>query len=186
VEVMHWLANTSGHRHSVRQARANGATTRRSATTFGTKRAAGAWSSTCPSRTTVLAQVATVQQNGLLSHPQDLDTPLRLAAQRKIHSFSQRYADNQNISFLPTIVFSPSACTANFGVFFFYRPTGRPSSPHRPRLVVSRVRRRPQPRTPTTTPNDPPPPRRDATTDVRTATRALVCPIYSFSKSSNL
>jgi hypothetical protein len=34
------------------------------------------------------------------------------------------------------------------------------------------VRRRPQPRTPTTTPNDPPPPRRDATTDVLTALRA--------------
>ncbi len=27
-----------------------------------------------------------VQQNGLLSHPQDLGAPLRLAAQRKIHS----------------------------------------------------------------------------------------------------
>ena len=26
-----------------------------------------------------------VQQNGLLSHPQDLDAPLRLAAQRKAH-----------------------------------------------------------------------------------------------------
>ena len=67
-----------------------------------------------------------VQPNGLLSHPQDLDTPLRLAAQRKIHSYGQRYADNQNISFLPTIVSTPSACTANFCVFFFYRPTGRP------------------------------------------------------------
>ena len=28
-----------------------------------------------------------VQQNGLLSHPQDLDAPLRLAAQRKINSY---------------------------------------------------------------------------------------------------
>jgi hypothetical protein len=27
-----------------------------------------------------------VQQNGALSHPQDLDAPLRLAAQRKINS----------------------------------------------------------------------------------------------------
>jgi hypothetical protein len=26
-----------------------------------------------------------VQQNGLLSHPQDLDAPLRVAAQRKIN-----------------------------------------------------------------------------------------------------
>jgi hypothetical protein len=45
-----------------------------------------------------------VQQNGLLSHPQDLDAPLRLAAQRKINSYGQQYADNQNISFLPAIV----------------------------------------------------------------------------------
>jgi hypothetical protein len=45
-----------------------------------------------------------VQQNGLLSHPQDLDAPLRLAAQRKINSYRQQNADNQNISFLPAIV----------------------------------------------------------------------------------
>jgi hypothetical protein len=45
-----------------------------------------------------------VQQNGLLSHPQDLDSPLRLTAQRKINSYRQQYADNQNISFLPAIV----------------------------------------------------------------------------------
>jgi hypothetical protein len=43
-------------------------------------------------------------QNGLLSHPQDLDAPLSLAAQRKINSYGQQYADNQNISFLPAIV----------------------------------------------------------------------------------
>ena len=45
-----------------------------------------------------------VQQNGCLSHPQDLDAPLRLAAQRKIAAYLQQYADNQNISFLPAIV----------------------------------------------------------------------------------
>ena len=45
-----------------------------------------------------------VQQNDLLSHPQDLDAPLRLAAQRKINGYRQQYADNQNISFLPAIV----------------------------------------------------------------------------------
>jgi hypothetical protein len=44
------------------------------------------------------------QQNGLLSHPQDLDAPLRLAAQRKINSYGQQYAHNQNISFLPAIM----------------------------------------------------------------------------------
>jgi hypothetical protein len=35
-----------------------------------------------------------VQQKGLLSHPQDLDAPLRLAAHRKINSCRQQYADN--------------------------------------------------------------------------------------------
>jgi hypothetical protein len=68
-----------------------------------------------------------VQQNGLLSHPQDLDSPLRLAAQRKVNSYRQQYADNQNISFLPAIMsHQPPACTASFCVFFFYRPTARP------------------------------------------------------------
>jgi hypothetical protein len=45
-----------------------------------------------------------VNQNGLLSHLQDLDAPLHLAAQRKINGYRQQYADNQNISFLPDIV----------------------------------------------------------------------------------
>ena len=45
-----------------------------------------------------------VQQNDLLTHPQDLDGPLRVAAQRKINAYGQQYADNQNISFLPAIV----------------------------------------------------------------------------------
>ena len=45
-----------------------------------------------------------VQQNGLLTHPQDLDGPLCVAAQRKINAYRQQYADNQNISFLPAIV----------------------------------------------------------------------------------
>jgi hypothetical protein len=45
-----------------------------------------------------------MQQNGLLSHPQDLDAPLRLDAQRKINGYRQQYADNQHISFLPAIV----------------------------------------------------------------------------------
>jgi hypothetical protein len=45
-----------------------------------------------------------VQQNGLLSHPQYLDASLLFAAQRKLNSYRQPYADNQNISFLPTIL----------------------------------------------------------------------------------
>jgi hypothetical protein len=42
-----------------------------------------------------------VQQNGSLSHPQDLDCQMRVAAQRKTNAYKQTYADNQNISFLP-------------------------------------------------------------------------------------
>ena len=43
-------------------------------------------------------------QNGRLTHPQDIDAPLHIAAQRKINSYRQQYADKQNISFLPAIV----------------------------------------------------------------------------------
>ena len=53
-----------------------------------------------------------VQQNGSLSHPQDLDGPMRVAAQRKTNAYKQTYADNQNIffiSFLPAIM-STSNC----------------------------------------------------------------------------
>jgi hypothetical protein len=67
-----------------------------------------------------------VQQNGLLSHPQDLDAPLRVAAQRKINSYRQQYADNQNISFLPAIVSTSTRMHGEFLRLLFYRPTGRP------------------------------------------------------------
>jgi hypothetical protein len=55
-----------------------------------------------------------VQQNGLLSHPEDLDAPLRLAAQRKVNSYRQQYADNQNISFLPAIMTTSSRMHGKF------------------------------------------------------------------------
>jgi len=58
-----------------------------------------------------------VQQNRLLSHPQDLDAPLRLASQRKINSYGQQYAHNQNISFLPAIVSTRTCTTASFCEF---------------------------------------------------------------------
>jgi hypothetical protein len=45
-----------------------------------------------------------VQQNGSLSHPQDLDGPICVAAQRKTNAYRQTYADNQNISFLRAIM----------------------------------------------------------------------------------
>jgi hypothetical protein len=80
-----------------------------------------------PQRHATFGSSSRPQQNGLLALPQDLDAPLRLAAQRKINNYRQQYADNQSISFLPSLSAPPLACTANFGVLFFYRLTGRPS-----------------------------------------------------------
>ena len=42
-------------------------------------------------------------QNGQLTHPRDLDAPLRIAAKSKIDDYRGQYANNQNISFLPAI-----------------------------------------------------------------------------------
>ena len=64
-----------------------------------------------------------VQQNGLLSHPQDLYAPLRLAAQRKINGYRQQYADNQNISFLPAIM-STSTRGEFLRLLFLQAPPG--------------------------------------------------------------
>ena len=55
-----------------------------------------------------------VQQNGALSHPQDLDAPLRIAAQRKLNRYRQQYADNQNISVLPAIMTTSSRMHGEF------------------------------------------------------------------------
>ena len=67
-----------------------------------------------------------VQQNGSLSHKQDLDAPLRMAAQRKINTFRQHHADNQNISFLPAITSISTRMHGEFLRLLFYRPTGKP------------------------------------------------------------
>jgi hypothetical protein len=82
-----------------------------------------------------------VLQNGLLSHPQDLDAPLRLAAQRKINSYRQLYADNQNISFLPAIMTASSRMHGEFLRLLFlqahreiaahFNATGLPSQQNR-------------------------------------------------------
>ena len=54
------------------------------------------------------------QQNGHLTHPEDLDAPLRLAAQRKINIYQQQDADNQNISFLPAILSTSTRMRGEF------------------------------------------------------------------------
>jgi hypothetical protein len=82
-----------------------------------------------------------VQQDGLLSHPQDLDAPLRLAALRKTNSYRQQYADNQNISFLPAIMTTSSRMHGEFLRLIFLQAhretaahlhtTGQPSQQNR-------------------------------------------------------
>jgi hypothetical protein len=53
-------------------------------------------------------------QNGRLTHPQDMDAPLHIAAQRKMNSFRQQYADNRDISFLPAIVSTSTRMPGEF------------------------------------------------------------------------
>ena len=82
-----------------------------------------------------------VQQNGSLTHPQDLDAPLRIAAQRKLNSYRQQYADNQNISFLPAIMTTSSRMHGEFLRLLFlqahrettahFHATGLPSQQNR-------------------------------------------------------
>ena len=59
------------------------------------------WSSTLASRMNIMGVAATQCRWPLT---QDIDSPLHIAAQRKINSYRQQYADNQNISLLPAIV----------------------------------------------------------------------------------
>jgi hypothetical protein len=82
-----------------------------------------------------------VQQNGSLLHKQDLDAPLRMAAQRKINSYRQQYTDNQNISFLPAIMTTSSRMHGEFLRLLFlqahrettahFNATGLPSQQNR-------------------------------------------------------
>jgi hypothetical protein len=56
-------------------------------------------------------------QNGRLTHPQDIDAPLHVAAERKINSYMQQYADNQNTSFLPAITSTSTRMQGEFLCF---------------------------------------------------------------------
>ncbi len=60
-----------------------------------------------------------MQQNGSLSYPQDIESTLRIAAQRKIAAYRQQYADNQNISFLPAIVSTSTRMHCEFLCLLF-------------------------------------------------------------------
>ena len=67
-----------------------------------------------------------VQQNGSLSHKQDLVAPLRMAAQRKINTYRQHSSDNQNISFLPAIMTTSSRMHGEFLRILFLQAHPRP------------------------------------------------------------
>jgi hypothetical protein len=64
-----------------------------------------------------------VQQNGLLTHPQDLDGPLRVAAQRRSMLIGNNTLTIRTFLFSPLSRATPHACTTSFCVLFFYRPT---------------------------------------------------------------
>jgi hypothetical protein len=70
-------------------------------------------------------------QNGRLTHPQDIDAPLHIAAQRKINSYRQQYADNQNISFLPAILSTPARMHGEFLRLFFLQAHRETEACHR-------------------------------------------------------
>ena len=90
-----------------------------------------------------------VHQSGLLSHPQDLNESLRLSALCQTNSCRQKYTDNQNLSFLPTIVSTSTRMHGEFLCLLFlqahweteehFTATGMPSQ--RNQLVVFRFKR---------------------------------------------
>ena len=47
--------------------------------------------------------------NGLLTHPQDLDALLHVAARKKINAYRDQYANNRNITFMPAITSTSSS-----------------------------------------------------------------------------
>ena len=90
----------SAPRMESRQARANSAATWRFGTTYETKLAAGAWSSTSASPMSTLAQVATCNQMGC-SRIRRTSMPLCiLLRRREINSYRQQYASRQSEHFL--------------------------------------------------------------------------------------
>ena len=52
--------------------------------------------------------------NCLLTHPQDLDAPLHVAARKKINAYRDQYANNRNITFMPAITSTSSRMHGEF------------------------------------------------------------------------
>jgi hypothetical protein len=67
-------------------------------------------------------------QNGHLTRPQDIDTPLHIATLRKINNYRQQYPDNQNISFLPVIVSTSTRIHGEFLRLLFLQAHREPEA----------------------------------------------------------
>ena len=50
----------------------------------------------------------------MLTHPQDLDAPLHVAARKKINNYRDQYASNRNITFMPAITSTSSRMHGEF------------------------------------------------------------------------
>ena len=50
----------------------------------------------------------------MLTHPQDLDAPLHVAARQKINKHRDQYANNRNITFMPAITSTSSRMHGEF------------------------------------------------------------------------
>jgi hypothetical protein len=96
-------SRSHGKRGPTAVARANGAVTWRSATIYGTRQPEPGLRPQHHLSITHdrYGSSSHPLHNGRLIHPQDIDAPLHIAAQRKINSCRQQYA---NMSFLPAIL----------------------------------------------------------------------------------
>ena len=72
-------------------------------------------------------------QDGLLTHPQDLEAgPLHVAARKKISTYRDQYANNRNITFMPAITSTSSRMHGEFLRLLFlqaHRARPRRTSP---------------------------------------------------------
>ena len=64
---------------------------------------------------------ANPQANGALSHPNALDTPLTLAATRKINKYQATYANTHGISFMPAITSTSTRMHGEFLRLLFFQ-----------------------------------------------------------------
>ena len=67
----------------------------------------------------------------MLTHPQDLDAQLHVAARKKIHAYRAQYASNRNITFMPAITSTSSRMHGEFLRLLFLQARFPPVSGRR-------------------------------------------------------